>query len=307
MIRVSIIIPNYNHADFLHRRLNSIFDQTFQNYEVIILDDYSTDGSRLILQQFSEKYRDKVSHLIFNKENSGSPFKQWKKGLELSKGEYIWIAESDDWADKRFLEYCIQEFEKNSAIGVVFTNSNWMNKDGKRYLRYMFEGALSNEFVEKKSGTEIINNWLLKEGEIIIGNTSSAVFKRQAYLNHIQNDPYFEKFYTAGDKYFWGKILIKNDAVCIYEALNYYRTHTESTTSNRYKSKKRLFQDIRENIFILNYLEQHQIFPIPLIIREKKRYLNRWWNRANTLKDKIATSLLVLQSNFKIPFYWLKF
>ena len=61
---VSIIIPNYNHALYLKERLDSIFNQTFQDFEVILLDDCSTDTSREVLAEYAKK--DKVSHCIFN-------------------------------------------------------------------------------------------------------------------------------------------------------------------------------------------------------------------------------------------------
>ena len=82
---VSIIIPNYNHARFLDERMQSVLGQTYQNFEVIILDDRSTDNSREVI----EKYRSnpKVRKILFNDTNSGSPFRQWKKGMELASGD----------------------------------------------------------------------------------------------------------------------------------------------------------------------------------------------------------------------------
>src|SRR5690606_14670397 len=94
---VSIILPNYNHASYLPDRLNSIFNQSYQNFEVIILDDCSRDVSLEILNIY--KGHPKVSHFIANEVNSGSPFKQWQKGLKLAKGDFVWIAESDDYCD----------------------------------------------------------------------------------------------------------------------------------------------------------------------------------------------------------------
>ena len=75
-----------------------MFNQTFQDFEIIFLDDCSTDNSKAIIEDF--RLNPKVKHIIHNKANSGSTFEQWKKGIELSKGEYIWVAESDDVSDK---------------------------------------------------------------------------------------------------------------------------------------------------------------------------------------------------------------
>jgi glycosyltransferase involved in cell wall biosynthesis len=68
---------------------------------IILLDDCSTDDSRLILSKYADDPRVRIE---FNKVNSGSPFKQWNKGVSLALGEYVWIAESDDYADKRLLD-----------------------------------------------------------------------------------------------------------------------------------------------------------------------------------------------------------
>lgn len=102
---VSIIIPNFNHSRFLRERLESVFNQTFEDFEVILLDDASTDSSVEILEEYAKDPR--VSHLVVNKENSGSPFRQWQRGIELSQGKYIWIAESDDSCDPDFLLTCV--------------------------------------------------------------------------------------------------------------------------------------------------------------------------------------------------------
>jgi len=92
MPAVSVIVPNYNHARFLRRRVETILAQTFQDFELILLDDCSTDDSRSVLRQYSSDPR---VRLEFNEVNSGSTFKQWNKGVRLAQGKYIWIAESD--------------------------------------------------------------------------------------------------------------------------------------------------------------------------------------------------------------------
>ena len=80
---VSIIIPNYNHADYLEERITSILNQTYTNYEIIILDDKSTDNSIEIINKFRDNSH--INNIIINEKNSGSPFKQWFKGISLAK------------------------------------------------------------------------------------------------------------------------------------------------------------------------------------------------------------------------------
>ena len=125
---VSVIIPNYCHARYLDQRIQSVLNQTYRNFEVIILDDCSPDdgASRAVI----EKYRDNphVSHIVYNTENSGSPFRQWNKGFGLAKGELIWIAESDDYADERFLEILVPCILLHNNISVAFCRSVLFNR-----------------------------------------------------------------------------------------------------------------------------------------------------------------------------------
>src|ERR1700709_2423208 len=101
MPKVSIIIPNYNHEKFLDLRITSVLNQTYQDFEVIILDDASTDNSRAVIERYRQ--HPKVSRIVYNTNNSGSPFSQWEQGMHLAAAEWLWIAESDDYASPGFL------------------------------------------------------------------------------------------------------------------------------------------------------------------------------------------------------------
>lgn len=111
---VSIIVPNFNHAEYLSERLGSIFQQTYTNFEVIILDDHSTDYSLEIIDSFRADSR--LVGIVVNEINVGSPFMQWKKGLELAKGKIGWIAESDDVSDSTFLQKMVDFYMENHLV-----------------------------------------------------------------------------------------------------------------------------------------------------------------------------------------------
>ncbi len=90
MPKVSIIVPNYNYAHFLEQALGSIERQTYRDFEVILLDDASTDDSLPVPQRFAREHH---CQFVCNEHTSGSAFKQWNKGLKLATGQYVWIAE----------------------------------------------------------------------------------------------------------------------------------------------------------------------------------------------------------------------
>ena len=85
---ISVIIPNFNYAHYLKQRIQSVLNQTYTDIEVILLDDCSTDNSLEVMREFSDS---RIVGVFPNEVNTGSPFRQWQKGIEMAKGEYIWI------------------------------------------------------------------------------------------------------------------------------------------------------------------------------------------------------------------------
>ena len=119
--KVSVIVPNFNHARFLRKRIDSVLRQTYQDFELILLDDCSTDESRSILSDYAGDPRVRID---FNEKNSGSTFKQWNKGVRLARGEYVWIAESDDYAGERLLEKLVAILATEPTVTLAYCRSN---------------------------------------------------------------------------------------------------------------------------------------------------------------------------------------
>jgi glycosyltransferase involved in cell wall biosynthesis len=149
MPTVSVIIPNFNHARFLEQRIDSVLNQTFQDFELILLDDCSTDESRSIISKYTNDPRVRIE---FNEINSGSTFKQWNKGVRLASAKYVWIAESDDWADERLLERLVAVLESDPAVTFAYCQS-WrvINNDqldgfADFYLDYLNKGRWKSDF-----------------------------------------------------------------------------------------------------------------------------------------------------------------
>ena len=109
MPKVSVIVPNYNHAKYLNQRIDSILNQTYTDFELILLDDCSTDDSREVLLSYKE--HPKVTHVVFNDKNSNCTFKQWEKGIKLAKGKYIKFLDSDDFLYPDQIEKQLQDLK----------------------------------------------------------------------------------------------------------------------------------------------------------------------------------------------------
>ena len=120
---VSICIPTYNNARFLRECLDSIVNQTYQNKEIIIVDNASTDETKKIVKEYVEKYKVKYYR---NKKNIGGEA-NFTRCIELAKGEFIAIYHSDDIYLPNMVEKQVQVFQDNSTLGAVFTSANIIN------------------------------------------------------------------------------------------------------------------------------------------------------------------------------------
>lgn len=259
-VLVSVIIPNYNHAAYLVQRIESVLSQTCQNFEVILLDDCSTDDSRAIMERY--RSHPKVSYVIFNEKNSGSPFKQWVKGFAMAKGEMLWIAESDDYAAPEFLEKCLRKMELSSS-DFVHTDSAIVDENGRGTALYsqsrnnFFKSNLWSQDHSTLPGQTILDYNLYR---CIVNNTSSALFKRK--LIEGLDTQKLGSYRNAGDLFFFGYILTKTSCSYIAEPLNFYRHHGENTTTLNSKTglvKKEAYEILTHQILHYPALDTLQV------------------------------------------------
>lgn len=232
MPQVSVIIPNYNHERYLKQRIDSVLNQTFQDFELIILDDQSTDNSKDVIEQY--RNHPKVSKIIYNEVNSGTTFKQWNKGIKLAQGELIWLAESDDDASEFFLEEMVARFDKNPALGIVYCDSFYMNEQSEKikcthvWKNERFSTTRWNNDFEN-SGINEVNSYLIFHN--VIDNASSALFKKEMLHKAGLAD---ESFRYAGDMYLYMKVLLLSDVAYVAKPLNYFREHAVNTSKESF-------------------------------------------------------------------------
>ena len=224
---ISVILPNYNHSLYLEKRICSILEQTYENIEIILLDDYSTDSSSDILMSYAT--HPKVLTVDINIINSGSTFKQWQKGLMLAQGDYIWIAESDDYADPLFLEKTINLMMQNKNASICYTGSYLVDSEGEK-LDMDWDKWSSNEIAcdnthKTFNGDEFILNKLIWKNDIY--NASAVLFRKKIYFGI--NSTY-ENFKYCGDHLFWIEMSRCGEVIKVFEKLNYFRQHANKVS-----------------------------------------------------------------------------
>jgi len=248
MSLVSIIIPNYNHALFLNKRIESVINQSYKNIEIIILDDCSSDNSREIIIEYAQK--DNRIQIVFNENNSGSTFKQWNKGVKIAKGEYIWIAESDDFAELDFIEKLLPILVQNNNVSLVCANTNSIDKNDNIIQKghnvvAEFEKELfgENQKITIFYSKYFIENLLIQR--CVMPNVSAVLMRKQYYLTvGFAN----EDFKLAGDYELYYKISKISNIAFYNEYLNFCRFHVDKTSTNHtFKS----FTEIIEVIIMI--------------------------------------------------------
>ena len=300
---VSVIIPNYCHAKYLDQRIQSVLGQTYQNFEVIILDDCSPDNSAS--QLVIEKYRDDphVSHIIYNEQNSGSTFKQWNKGFDSAIGEYCWIAESDDFCDNDLLGKLVEQTQKYENVSIVACNSQFVDENGKLLSPILKKDDTITLF----KGIDFIRCKMMHGNGIY--NASSAIFKREYAL---QIDSQYMNYVAAGDRLFWIELAEMGNVVFLSSPKNYFRQHQNKVSPQ----KQRNGTTSREDYKIVRYLEKkgYIFFSEHFIVRDKyltdikssefdseyiKRSLVRLWTYNGFMPQRLMRWLLNIYFKIK--------
>jgi glycosyltransferase involved in cell wall biosynthesis len=277
---VSIIIPNYNHSKYLAQRIESILCQTFQDFELIILDDHSTDGSQYVIEQYSN--HKKVSNIIYNTTNSGSPFLQWQKGIEVANGSYIWIAESDDWCEATLLESLLQPFGIDPDCVISYCQSYAVNNTNE--VIFQSSHRRLSEFVQ---GRTFIKEYL--SVPVAIFNASIGLWKKDVY-NLIPKD--FTTYKFTGDWLFWIRISTHGNVHISAKVLNYFRKHDADVSGKAYKSGLNFIEELR----VINQIYEEGLISEKAYYKAfKKKYVEYWMVRNKIDKANKA----VIQPLFK--------
>ena len=266
--KVSVVIPNYNYEKYIIERIDSVLFQSYPIYELIILDDKSSDNSVEIIKKkiddIKQKYPNLIVKFIPNEVNSGNVFKQWKKAFDESTGDYLWIAEADDSCSRKFLENIMKQFELNDKVVMSYSESLTMDEKNKILMDDLREwidifktGKWNNSFVDE--GNDFCENFLCINNTI--ANVSSLVFKKD---KNIDFDKYLieaSKYRLAGDWYFYEKVLMHGNIAYNKNSLNYHRMQSNSVTLTTKREKEyeeicRIQSDIINNYNLSKDMKQ---------------------------------------------------
>lgn len=298
---VSVIIPNYNHAKYLEQRIESVLNQTFKDFELIILDDCSTDNSKNIIEDYSNRFPFISS--FYNKQNSGSPFIQWDSGVNKAKGDFIWIAESDDFAEPDFLEKTTSIMLNNPNTGLVYTDSNVI--DEQTNTGYFISGKQASLFKSSKwlnhyfnSGKDEISDHLFLENSIY--NVSSVLFRKSKYKEAC-GAGISMKF--CGDWLLYIRILLISDIAYIALPLNTFRIHPGSSVNNYFRSNDYL----RELFIVYSFVVKNiSLSPLKKFMITKKiiiaaaRRLKHFVKKPPVMAGRLNKSILSQDYNYLI-------
>ncbi|MFS8136491.1 MAG: glycoside hydrolase family 99-like domain-containing protein [Thermomonas sp.] len=230
--RISVVIPNYNYARYLPERIASVLAQTLPIYELIVLDDASSDDSLTVLDHLRA---DSAVPILIDASptNSGSVFRQWLRGARLAKGDYVWIAEADDLAEPSFLQTLIPPLQDGQAV-MSYAQSRQIDEAGdeiaKDYLDYveLFGRERWQRPFVAKLPEELTLGLAVKN---TIPNVSAVVFKRKELLEVLERDiDDIAEYRIAGDWLLYTRVLGLGALAYSPQSLNAHRRHAGSVT-----------------------------------------------------------------------------
>jgi glycosyltransferase involved in cell wall biosynthesis/GT2 family glycosyltransferase len=249
-LKISVVVPNYNYAHHLKARLASIFEQTAPIYELIVLDDGSSDSSLAVLEDIA-RTSGRAFQVVPNAVNSGSVFRQWRKAAELASGDFLWIAEADDMAAPAFLErLAMKILDSDDDFSLAYADSQAVDENDvvlspsyKPYYRESAPGVFEKDRVF--DGDAFVRDYLSERNLIL--NVSSCLWRRSALLDAMQaTGEELSSYRLAGDWHLYVTALRRSGGKVAYvaEPLNIHRRHATSVTHSRLTAERHI-EEIR--------------------------------------------------------------
>lgn len=227
---VSVIMPTFNSGQYLKYAVESILDQTYQNLELLVIDDHSVDSTMDILNTYSKK-DNRIS--IFHNPGKGIA-SALNYGIDLAKGEYIARMDSDDIAVLDRIETQVFFLEENPDVGICSTQIQMLLENGSYgdEVRYPEE----NDSIK----LELINDCSIAHPTVMF---RSQIMKGKWHYNAV----------LAEDYDLWTRMVITERFCCLSKKLLYYRVHSNNASKMIDNDERnRIISGYVKNLFILD-------------------------------------------------------
>ncbi len=224
---VSVIVPVYNHEKFIGKTIKSVMSQTYQNWELLVVDDCSIDRSWEIIQEYAKK--DSRIRVFRNNQNMGL-IPNWKFLLDNSRGDYIAFLEGDDFFCRDNVETKIRAFGKNLDVGMVYCDFDIVNEAGEIVM----------ENYCRKNGVHVYKNEVIRPEEYLFSSlapfsTYSQIMIRRNVLRisgYPRSLDEAAKVFLPSDWDFNFRVSTKNRVYFTDGSLLKYRKHTTNNSAD---------------------------------------------------------------------------
>lgn len=229
---VSVMIPNYNYARFLGQCLDSVLNQTYDNFEVIISDNHSADDSYELIRKYSDRFEKRGIWFDYlrNKRNIGAGGNS-EKCLARSEGKYIMWLSSDDFLEPTALESMAKSMELYPNAGYVMVHRNEVNENGKITKTVPFYNQSCMIKGEAQAAVDMVAG---------VAVPSQIMFRSGTYHQMLQSKHL--RFQVAGDWYDNFLMACHGDVLYIKDALVNYRVHSANESSESERSLVGIFE-----------------------------------------------------------------
>jgi glycosyltransferase involved in cell wall biosynthesis len=300
MPAVSIIIPCYNTAKFVSIALDSILGQTCNNYEVIIIDDGSTDNTRSVIRTYLSK---KIKYIF--QENSGGPSNPRNVGIDAAIGEYISFFDSDDIMMPKKIEYYLRIFEKQANVDFIFSDFSVVDEFGKTLKKSFLKDYQS--FRRILLPTSDLDVFYLKEDqvytELLLANfigTSSVMVKKKT-LNQIGR--FDESLKNSDDIDLWRRFARENKKFAFLNKIGHcYRKRSSSISTKNLKRFPSILNALEKQKRIVKYSKDLKILNQKIF----ENLISYGWHSRNNGLYKQAIKCYLKALSIKISYTGLK-
>ena len=234
---ISVVVPAYNYARFMERRMVSVFAQTYPVAEVIVLDDASTDDGVAVARRIARDWGREIQ-VVVNERNSGSPFRQWRRAAALAESEWLWIAEADDEADPALLAGLAAMVQEVPDLELAFCDSRSIDGEGATLAPSYRDYYVASGAAELAGGgvfpaREFARRFLAERNLIL--NASAVLWRRSSLLAALDRcGEELDIYRLAGDWRLYLDVLAASSGRVgvVAAALNVHRRHSGGVTAS---------------------------------------------------------------------------